>query len=168
MATPWTAAHQASLSITLSWSLLKLMSIELAMPFNHLILCYPLLLLLSIFPIISVFSNKWLFSSGGQSIGASASTSVLPMNIQCWFPLGLTGLIFLQTKEFSSLFQHHSSKASILWRSAFFMVQLLHLYMSTRKTIALTIWTFVGQVMSLFLNMLFRFVTAFLLKVSEK
>ena len=81
-ATPWTAAHQASLSFTISWSLPKLMSIELVMPSNHLILCYPLLLLPSIFPSIRVFPMSWLLASGGQSIGASASASVLPMNIQ--------------------------------------------------------------------------------------
>ena len=87
--TPWTAAHQASLSISNSQSLLKLMSIELVMPSNHLILCQPLLLLPSIFPSIRVFSS----ASGGQSNGASTSASVLPMNIQGWFPLGLTGVI---------------------------------------------------------------------------
>ena len=90
---------------------------------------------------------SWLFASGGQSIGASAS--VLPMNIQGWFPLGLTGWISFQSKGLSSLLQHHSSKASILRRSAFFIVQLSHSYMTTGKTIALTIWTFVYKVMSL-------------------
>ena len=85
--TPWTAAHQASLSITNSQSLLKLKFIESVMTSNHLILCRPLLLLPSIFPSIRVFSNESVFASGGQSIGASAS--VLPMNIQDWFPLGL-------------------------------------------------------------------------------
>ena len=105
-ATPWTAAHQASLPITNSWSLLKLMSIESVMPSNHLILCHPLLLLPSIFPSIRVFSNKSVFASGGQSIGASASASVLPMNIQDWFPLGLTGLISLQSKGLSRVFSN--------------------------------------------------------------
>ena len=118
VATPWTAAHQASLSITNSQSLLKLTSIELVMPSNHLILCRSLLLLPSIFPSIRVFA------SGGQSIGVSASASVLPMNIQDWFPLGGTGWISLQTLK--SLLQHHSSKASILRHSAFFIVQLSH------------------------------------------
>ena len=94
-ATPWTAAHQASLSITNSQSSLKLMSIESVTPSNHLILCRPLLLLPSIFPSIRVFSMSQFFASGGQSIGVSASTSVLPMNIQDWFPLGWTGWIFL-------------------------------------------------------------------------
>ena len=88
-------------------------------------------------------------TSGGQSIGASALASVHPVNIQGWFPLGLTGLISLQSKGLSSLLQHHSSKASVLWHSAFFMVQLSHLYMTTGKTIALTRRTFVSKVMSL-------------------
>ena len=94
-ATPWTTAHQASLSFTISWSFFKLMSIESVMPSNHFILCCPLLLLPSIFPSIRVFSNDPVFTSGGQSIGVSASASVPPMNIRDWFPLGLTGLIFL-------------------------------------------------------------------------
>ena len=91
------------------------------------------------FPASGFSPVGWLFTSGGQSIGALAS--VLPMNIQNWFPLGSTGLISLQSKGLSSLLQHHSSKASILWDSAFFMVQLSHPYMTTRKTITLTIWT---------------------------
>ena len=136
-ATPWIAAHQASLSITNSWSLLKLTFIMLVMPSNHLILCCPLLLP-SIFPSIRVFPVSWFFASGGQSIGVSASTSVLPMNIQDWFPLGLTGWISLQSTGLSSLLQHHSSKASILLHSAFFIVQLSHPYMTTAKTIPLT------------------------------
>ena len=103
-----------------------------------------------------------LFTSGGQSIGASASASVLPVNIQGWFPLALTGLISLQSKGLSSLLQHHSSKASTLHRSAFFMVQLSHPYMITGKIIALTIWTFVDNVMSLLFNTLSRFAIAFL------
>ena len=85
------AARQASLSFSISWSLLKLMSVESMMPSNHLILCRPLLFLASVFPSIRVFFSEWLFSSGIQSIGASASASVLPMNIQGWFPLGWTG-----------------------------------------------------------------------------
>ena len=91
--TSWTAACQASLSFTISWSLLKLMSIELVMPSNHLILCRPLLLLSSIFPSIRSFQMSLLFASGGQSIGVSASTSVLPMNTQEWSPLRWTGWI---------------------------------------------------------------------------
>ena len=97
--TPWTAAHQASLSITKSRSLLKLMSMESTMPSNYLILCRPLLLLPSAFPSIRVFPISQLFTSGDQSIGVSASASVLPMNIQDWFPLGWTSLISLQSRD---------------------------------------------------------------------
>ena len=111
------------------------------------------------FPASGSFPMSWLFPSVGQSIGASASASVLPVNIQSWFPLGLTGLISLQ--EISGL-QHHSSKASVLWHLACFVVQLSHPYMTTGKTIALTRWTFVGKAMSLLFNMLPRFVIAFL------
>ena len=89
-ATPWTAAHQASLSFTVSWSLLKLMSIESGMPSNHLILCGPLLLLPSIFPASGPFPVSWLFTSGGWTVGASATASVLPVSIQDWFPFRLT------------------------------------------------------------------------------
>jgi len=136
------------------------MSIELVMPSNHLILCHSLLLLPLIFPIIRVFFLKsWLFASGDQSIRASASASILPMNIQGWFPLGLTALIFLLYK---SLIQNHSSEASILWCSAFFMVQVSHLFMTTGNTIALIIWTFFGKAMSLLLNTLSRFLIALL------
>ena len=159
-ATPWTAARQTSLSFTILWSLFKLMLIELVIPSSHLVLCCPLLLLLSIFPSIRVFSNELSLRIGGQSIGASAS--VLTMNIQDWFPLGLTGLIFLQSKGLSRLFSNTSLKASVLQCSAFFMVQHSHPYMTTGKTTALTRWTFVGKVMSLFFNMLSRLVTAFL------
>ena len=100
-ATPWTAAHQASLSITKSQSLLKLMSIESVMSSNHLFHCHSRLLLLSIFPSIRVFPMSQFFASGGQSIGVSASASVLPMNIQNWFPLGWTGWIALLSKGLS-------------------------------------------------------------------
>ena len=102
------------------------------------------------------------FTSGGQSIGASASASVFPMNIQDRLPLGLTDLISLQSKRLSNLLQYHSSKTSILCCSAFFMVQFSHPYMTTRKTIALTRQTFVSKVMSLLFNMLSRLVIAFL------
>ena len=105
-ATPWTAAHQVSLLFTISQSLLRLMFLESVMPSNHLILCHPLLLLPSIFPSIRVFSNELALASGGQSIGTSASSSVLPMNIQGWFPLGLTGLISLQFKGLSRVFSN--------------------------------------------------------------
>ena len=105
-----------------------------------------------------------LFPSGGQSIGVSASALVLPMNIQDWTLLGWTGWISLQSKGLKSLLQHHSSKASILRCSAFFIVQLLHPSMTTGKTIALTGWTFVDRIMSLLFNMLSRLVITFLPK----
>ena len=104
--TPWTAAHQASLSITNSQSLLKLMSIESVMPSNHLILCCPFSSCLLSFPASGSFSVSQFFASGGQSIGASASVSVLSMNIQDWFPLGLTGLISLWSKGLSKVFSN--------------------------------------------------------------
>ena len=126
------------------------------MPSNHLILCPPLLLLPSIFPSIRVFSNQSLLCIRWPKYWSFS----LPVNFQDWYPLGLTGLISLQTLE--SLLQHHSSKTSILWHSAFFMVQLSHSHMTARKTIALTRWTFVGKVMTLLFNMLSRFVIAFL------
>ena len=141
-----TSTRQASLSFTNFWSLLKLMSIESVMPSNHLILCCPLRLLPSIFPSIRSFPVSQLFASGGQSTGVSASASVLPMNTQDWFLLGWTGWISLQSKGLSkSLLQYHSSKASILQCSAFFIVQLSHPYMTTGKTIALTRRIFVGM-----------------------
>ena len=115
--TPWAAACQASLFFTICWSLLKLMSIELVMPSNHLILYCPLLLLPSIFPSIRVFSMSQLFTLGGQNTGASASASVLPMNIQSWFPLGLTGLISLQSKGLSRVF------SSTIQKHQFFITQ---------------------------------------------
>ena len=108
------------------------------------------------FPASGSFPMSPFFASGGQNIGVSAIVSVLPMNIQDWFPLGLTGWISFSPRTLKSLLQHHSSKASILRRSAFFTVQLSHLYMTTGKTIALTRWTFVGKVMSLLFNMLSR------------
>ena len=109
-----------------------------------------------------LFQWVGLFTSGGQSIRASASASVLPMNIQDQLPLELTGLIFLQSKGLASFLQHHNSKASVLQCSVFVMVQLSHLYMTTGKTIGLIIQTSVGKVMSLLFNMLSRFVIAFL------
>ena len=148
-----TAACQDSLSITSSQSSLKLMSIESVMPTNHLILCYPLLLLPQSFLASGSFPMSQFFISGGQSIGASAS--VLPMK-KNWLDL----LAVQETVK--SLLQHHSSKASILQCSAFFLVQLSHPYMTTGKTIALTRRTFVGKVMSLLFNMLSRLVITFL------
>ena len=114
------------------------------------------------FPASGSFLTSRFFASGGQNIRVSASISVLPMNIQYWFPLGLTGWISLQSKGLSRVFSNHSSKASILWCSAFFIVQLSHPYMTTGKTIALTRWTHVGKVMSLLSNMLSRLVITFL------
>ena len=105
-ATPWTAARQASLSVTNSQSLLKLMSIKFVMPSNHLILCHPLLLPPSGFPSIRVFQINQFFSSGGQNIGVSAWKSVLPTNIQDWFPLGLTDWISMQSKALSRIFSN--------------------------------------------------------------
>ena len=104
--TPWTAARQASLSITNARSLLKLMSIKLVIPSNHLILCCPLLLLPSIFPALGSFPVSQFFASGGQSVGVSASASVLPRNIQDWFPLGWTGWISLLPKGISRVFSN--------------------------------------------------------------
>jgi len=116
------------------------------------------------FPTSGSFQMSQLFASGGQSIRISASALVLPMNIQDWFPLGWIGWISLQSKGLKrllkSLLQHHSSKASILWSSAFFIVQLSHSYMTIGKTIALTRQTFVGKIMSLLFNMLSRLVMA--------
>ena len=158
--TPWTAACQVPLSFTMSWSLLKFMSIKSVMLSNHLILCR-LPLLPSIFPSISVFSsesalhirwpNCWSFS-----ISPSNEYSVLISFRIDWFNiLAVQGTL-------KCLLQHHNSKASILWCSAFFVVQLSHPYTTTGKAIALTRWTFVGKVMSLLFNILSRLVITFL------
>ena len=158
-ATSWTTAHQASLSFTISQSLLKLTCIESVMPSNHFILCHPLLLP-SVFPSIRVFFNEsalrirwpkyWSFS-----ISLSNEYSELISSTMDWFDLlAVQGTL-------KNLLQHHSSKASILWRSAFFMVQLSHPYMTIGKTIALTRQIFVSKVMSLLFNMLSIFVIAF-------
>ena len=150
--TPWTAARQASLSFTISWSLLKLMSIKLIPP-NHLIFCHPLLLLPSIFPSIRIFTNELILHVRWQKYWRF---SISPSN-------GYSGLISFRNNGFDllavqgtlkSLLQHHSLKVSILQRSAIFTVQLSHLYMTTGKTMALKIQTFVGKVMSLLFNML--------------
>ena len=115
------------------------------------------------FPASGSFPRSQFFTSGGQSIGVSSSVSVLSMNIQDWFPLGLTGLISMPSKGLSRVFSNTIvQKASILWHSAFFMVHLSHPYMTTGKTIALTRWTFVGKIMSLLFNTLSRLVLAFL------
>ena len=151
-ATPWITARQAPLSITISRSSLKLTSIELVMPSSHLILCHPLLLLPPIPPSIRVFSNestvrmKW---PKYWSFNFSISTSKHPGLIS--FRMDKLDLLAVQGTP-KSLLQHHSSKASILQRSAFFTVQLSHPYMTTGKTIALTRWTFVGKVISLLYN----------------
>jgi len=143
----WTAAHQAFLSITLSRSLLKLISIESMVTSNHLILCHPLLLPPSIFPSIRAFSNESVLCIRCPKYW---SFSISPSN-------EYLGLIFFRIDWFdllgvqvtlTSLFQHHSSKASILWHSALVMVQFSHPYMTIGKTIALTKWTFVGKVMA--------------------
>ena len=150
--TPWTAAWQTSLSITNSWSLLKLMSIESVMPSNHLILCRPLLLSPSIFPSIRVFSNESVLHIGWLkywSFSFSISTSNEYSGLIS-FRIDWLNLLAVQ-EILKSLLQHHSSKASVLWHSAFFMVQLSHPYMTTGKTTALTRHTFLSKVMSVFL-----------------
>ena len=157
--TPWPAACQASLSITNSRSLFKFMSIELVMPSNHLILCGPLLLLPSIFPSIRVLSGESILYIRWSKYW-SFSLSISPSNeysglVSFW--INWLDLLIVQG-TLKSLLQYHSSKASILWHSAFFMVQFSHPYMTPEKTIALTIWTLVGKVISLFFNMLSRFV----------
>ena len=162
-ANPWTAARQASLSITNSRSLLKLMSIESVMPSNHLIFCNPLLLPPSIFPSIRVFSNESVLHIRWPKYW-SFSFSISPSNEYSGlisFRMDRLDLLAVQG-TLKSLLQHHSSKASILQHSAFFIVQLSHPYMTPGKTIALTRWTFVGKVMSLLFNMLSRLIIAFL------
>ena len=161
--TPWTTARQASLSFTSSRSLLKLMFIELVMPPKHLILCCPLLLLPSIFPSIRVFSSESALSLRWPKYW-SFSFNVSPSNEHpelISFRMDWLDLLAVQ-RTLKSLLQHHSSKASILWCSALFIVQLSHPYMTIGKTIALTRWTFVGKVISLFFNMLSRLVITFL------
>ena len=165
--TPWIAAQQASLSITISRSSLRLTSIESVMPSSHLILGHPLLLLPSIPTSIRVFSNQstlrmrwpkyWSFSF------SIIPSKEIPEFIS--FRMDLLGLLAIKG-ILKSLLQHHSSKESILWRSAFFTVQISHPYMTTGKTIALTRWTLVGKVMSLLLNMLSRLVLISFQRVS--
>ena len=159
----WTAAHQASLSFTITWSLLKLMTIKSVMPSNHLILCCSLLLLPSIFPSLRVFSSElalyvrwpkyWSFSF---SISPSNECSGLVSLRIDWFDL------LAVQGTFKSLLQHHNMKASIILFPAFCMVQLSHPYMTTRKPIAFTIQTFVIKVLCLLFNILSRLVIAFL------
>ena len=161
--TPCTTAHQASLSFTISLSLLKLMSIKLVMLSNHLILCCPLLLLPSIFPTIRVFSNEsvlrirwpkcWSFNFSISPFNESSGLISFRMD---WFDL------YVVQGTLKSLLQHHSLKTSILCHSAFLMFQISHPYMTTGKTITLTRWTLVSKEMSLLFNTLSRFVIDFL------
>ena len=160
--TPWIAAHQASLSITNSRSLLKLMSIEPVMPSNHLILCCPLLLLPSVFPCIRLFSSELILRIKWPKYW-SFSFSISPSNEYSGlisFRIDWLDLLAVQG-TLKSLLQHHSSKASILQCSAFSVVQLSHSYTTTGKTRALTRWTFVSKVMPLLFNMLSQLVIAF-------
>ena len=162
---PWTAAHQGPLSITNSWSLLELISIESVMPSNQFIVCCPLLLMHSIFPSIRVFSNdlviriKWpKYWSFSFSLSNEYS-GLISFRVD-WFDL-----LEVQ-RTLNNFLQNHNSKASVLPYSGFFIVQLSHLNMSTGKNTALTRWTFVSKVMSLLFNMLSRFVIAFLPRAS--
>ena len=161
--TPWTAACQATLFITNSQSLLKLMPIESVMPSNHLILCCPFSSCPQSFPASGSFTVSQLFTWVGQSYW-SFSLSINPFNEHpglVSFRMDWLDLFAVQG-TLKSLLQHHSSKASILWHSAFFIVQLSHPYMTTGKTIALTRRTFVGKIISVFFNMLSRLVLTFL------
>src|SRR5574337_964244 len=162
-ATPWTAARQASLSITISRSSLKLMSIESVMPSSHLILCCPLFLLPPIPPSIRVFSNESTLRMRWQKYWGFSFSIIPAKEIPGLISFRMDWLDLLAVQEtLKSLLQHHSSKASILRRAAFFTVQLSNPYVTTGKTIALTRRTFVGKVMSLLLNMLSRLVIIFL------
>ena len=150
--TPWIAACQASLFITNSRSLFELMSIELMMPSNHLILCCTLLFLPSIFPSIRVFSNESVLHIRWPNYWSFSFSISLSNEYSGLISFRMDSLDLLAEQgSFKSLLQHHSSKASVLQHSAFFIVQLSHPYMTTGKTIALTRWTFVGKVMSLIL-----------------
>ena len=165
--TSWTAARQSPQPFTISWSLLRFLSIESVLPLNHLIFCFPLHLLPLIFLSIRVFSSEfavcircpkyWSFSF---SISPSSEYSGLISFRIDWFDLAAQGTL-------KGLLQYHSSKAPILQHSAFFMIQLSYLYITKRKSIALTIWTIVSRVMSLFFNTLSRFVIPFLPRASD-
>ena len=177
--TLWTAAHQASLPFTLSVQFSRSVVSNSLRPHGlprvcsnscplsrwcYLTISSPATVFSShpqSFPASGSFPVSWLFTSGVQNIGALTSASILPMNIQGWFPLGLTGWISLQSKGLKNLLQH-SWKASVFWHSTLFMVQVSHLYMTTGKTIVLTLQTFVSKVKFLLFNMLSRFVIAFL------
>ena len=161
--TSWTTLCQATLAITNSWSLLKLMSIESVMPSNHIIFCHPLFLLPSIFRGIRVFSNESVFCIRWPKYW-SFSFSISPSNEHLGlisFRMDWLDLLAVQG-TLKSLLQHHSSKASILQQSAFCIVQFSHPYMTTVKTIAFTRWTCVGKVMSLLFNTLSMLAIAFL------
>ena len=162
-ATPWIATRQASLSITNSQSSLRLTSIESVMPPSHLILCHPLLLLPPIPPSIRVFSNQSTLCMRWQKYW-SFSFSIIPSKeIPGLISFRMDWLDLLAVQgTLKSLLQHHRTKASVLRRSAFFIAQLSHPYLTTGKTIALTRWTFIGKAMSLLLNMLSRLVITFL------
>ena len=167
-AKPWTAALQASLSITNSWSLLKLVSIEWVKPSNHLILCHSLLLLPQIFPSIRIFSNESFLHIRWPKYW-SFSLSISPSNeYPGLISLRMDWLDLLAVQgTLKSLLQHRSSKGSLLQHSALFIVQLSHPYMTTGKTIALTRQTFVDKVMSLLFNMLSRLVIAFFPRIKH-
>ena len=159
----WTAAHQASLSFNISWNLLKLISIESMIPYNHLILCHPLLLLPSIFSSIRVFSNELALNIRWPNYW-SFSFSISPCNEYSGlisFRIDWLDLLDVQG-TLKSLLHHYSLKAWILCGLAFFMNQLSHPYMTIGKTIALIRWNFVGKVMSLLFNMLSRCFLTFL------
>ena len=155
--------YQVLLSFTISQSLLKFLSVKLVMLFNHLILCCPFSFCLQSFPASGSFPMSWLFASSSQSIGALASSTVLPMNIQGWFPLELIGLISLKSKGLARVFS-----STTIRKHQFFSAHLslqFNSYICTwqlEKTIALIIRTFVSKVMSLLFNILSRFVIAFL------
>jgi len=162
-ATPWTAAHQVSLSFIISQSVLKLTSIESVVLSNHFVLFRPLLLLPSVFPSFRVFSKESALHIRWPKYW---SFNISPFNEYSeliYFRIDWFDLLAVQ-ETLKSLHQHHSPEASILWRSALFLVQLSHPYMTTGKTIALTARTFVSKVMSLLFNTLSRFVVAFLLR----
>ena len=160
--TPWTAALQASLSIVNSWSLLELMPVESVMPSKHEILCRSLLLQPSIFASIRVFSSEWVLRISGQILEFQLQHQSFQWIFMTDFPwMDWLDLLTVQG-TLKSLLQHHSLKASVLWLSAFFIVRLSHPSMTTAKTMTLTIWTFVGKVMSPLFNALSGFVIAFL------
>ena len=161
-ATPRTVACQASLSITHSRSLLKLMPTESVMPSNHLIPCRPFLFLPSIFPSIRVFSNESVLHIRWPKYWSFIISPSNEYSEKIFFRIDWFDFLEVQGKNFKSLLQHHSSEASILWCSAFFILQISHPYMTTGKTIALTRQTFVGKAISLLFNMLSRLVIDYL------